>query len=637
MKIRNTGYFANKNFYSVLAVLLILMMGNLSFGTGTVYVHEDFENTSFPPGGWLLSNTSGYNFVRSTYCSGYGNGISCFVADFYDYSSGNFELTTSGFPATTSGDSLMFDHAYAPATNENDRLEIYTSSDNGSSWTLLTTLLGGASGPLKTAPATWDLFVPTSSQWATKSLLLPVGSNKVKFTAISGYGNNLYLDNVRIGVPYVNDAGLSSITQPKWAITPQSSAPKATVRNYGTSSRSFQVTMTISPGGYSNSQTSNTLAPGETQTITFNNFNFALQGTYTLTAYTSLSGDQNSSNDTISNSLIVTTSPRNIVLEFCTGTWCQWCPCGEDEVLNVHNTYPNSVILAYHGAGTDPWRTFNGNGIISMLGFPGYPSGLVDRRLGNHNGWGSFFTDAEYRLSQSPGATVSIEATNVNYNPTSRQLTVNLNATALTNLSGQYKVNYVITEDNLVYPQTGNSWCPGNSAWEHDWIVRNIVNTVSGDNVNSGTWNNSQVIPLTFNTIIDQAWNAANCKFHVFIFKDNGALNVSEIQQGESFPIVTTGVNQSGSQMPDTYRLSQNYPNPFNPVTNIHFSIPEDGNVSLKIYDMTGKLVETYVDGFISAGNYNAEINASFYASGIYFYTLTAKDFRETKKMNLIK
>ena len=637
MKKLFTPLFSAPTLIIPIIIILLFNCGN-AFSTGTLYVNQDFENTSFPPAGWDVTNTTSYNWIRTTYASGYGTGNSSAVADFYDYQSGNFVLITPTLPATTAGDSLVFDHAYASGNSEVDRLEIYTSSDNGTTWNLLINIIGGPSGPLATATPTYDLFVPTTAQWATKRYLLPDGTNKVKFNGVTAYGNNLYLDNIRIGARYANDAGVNSIVNPKWGIKPQSLSPKASVRNFGTGALSFQVTLTINPGGYTNTQSVNNLAPGQTQDVNFSSFNFATAGNYTLRAYTSLAGDQNVSNDTITNSLIVTSTPRNIVLEYCTGTWCQWCPCGDDEVHNLKVAYPNSVILAYHGAGTDPWRVFNGSSIISSLGFGGYPSGLVDRRLGGNNGWGSFYTDGEYRYSQSPAATVSITPTSTNFNASTGQLSVNLDAKALTSLSGQYKVNYIITEDNLVYPQTGNSYCTGSSVWVHNWIVRNIVNTVTGDDVNSGTWNADQVYPLSFTTTIDPSWIAANCKFQVVIFKSNGALNVSEVQQGISQPVVTTGIGSSNTtERPESYELSQNYPNPFNPVTSIKFSVPNAGKVSLKIYDMLGKLVSTYVDGFLEAGSYNAQFDGSNYASGIYFYTLSTKDFTETKKMNLIK
>jgi hypothetical protein len=578
--------------------------------------------------------------TRTTYCSGYGNGLASCVVDFYDYASGNFEMVSSTLPVSTAGDSLIFDHAYATAVGGyNDVLNIYTSSDNGNNWTQLISLIGGNSGPLVTAPATNDLFVPTSSQWATKRYALPIGTNKVKFTAVTAFGNNLYLDNIKIGTPFTNDVGVNGITEPKWGITTGNQTPKAYVRNYGTAAQTFTVTMNINPGGYSQTQNVTSLAPGATQLVTFPSFNFSSTGNYTLNAVTSLGSDQNSTNNSVTNTVVCTVSPRKIILEFCTGTWCQWCPCGDDEAHNVATTYPNnSVVFAYHGASTDPWQVFNGNSIIGLLGFSGYPSGLVDRRLGTNNGWGSFFFDTEYRLANFSGAPLNIVTTNVNYNTGTRVLTVNLNATALSTLSGQYKVNYVITEDNLLYSQTGNAYCPGNPNAIHYWVVRNIVNTVTGDNVNSGgVWNANQTYPLTFNTTLNAAWQAGNCKFAVVIFKDNGALNLSEMQQGYQSGYIVTGINQQGQEIPDEYELAQNFPNPFNPVTNVHFSIPKDGNVSFKVYNAIGQLVATYIDGFMKAGKYNAEIEAQNWASGTYFYTLSSKDFTETKKMILVK
>ncbi|HEY3251272.1 MAG TPA: Omp28-related outer membrane protein [Ignavibacteria bacterium] len=637
MKIRAT--FSIPSFLIILFIGLAIFGAAPAFASGTVYFLADFENPSFPPAGWTVQNTTGHDVSRTTYCSGYGVGVSSAIVDFYDYLSGNFDLLTYTFPATTSGDSLVFDHAYATAVGGyNDRLDIYTSNNGGSTWTLLISLVGGNSGPLVTAPATNDLFVPTSGQWATKRYALAVGTNKIKFNSVSAFGNSLYLDNIRVGAPYNNDVGVNSISDPKWGFTPGSKIPKAYVRNYGTTTQSFNVTMTINPGGYTNTQSVSNLAPGATQLVNFSSFNFASTGAYTINASTSLGGDQNTSNDAITNTVTVTNAPRKVILEFCTGTWCQWCPCGDDEAHNVATTYPdNAVVFAYHGAGSDPYINFNGNNIIGLLGFSGYPSGLIDRRLGANNGWGSFFFDAEYRLENAPSGTISITSTSINYNQGTRELSVNLNATALTTLSGQYKVNYVITEDNLVYPQTGNSYCPGNPNAIHNWVVRNMVNGAAGSNVNSGTWNANQTYPLTFTTTLNAGWQAGNSKFAVFIFKDNGSLSVSENQQGFQSSYILTGINNQQTGIPDKYSLEQNFPNPFNPVTNVHFSIPKDGIVSFKVYNAVGQLIANYLDGFIKAGNYNAEIEAGEWASGVYFYTLSAKDFIETKKMILVK
>ena len=85
------------------------------------------------------------------------------------------------------------------------------------------------------------------------------------------------------------------------------------------------------------------------------------------------------------------------------------------------------------------------------------------------------------------------------------------------------------------------------------------------------------------------------------------------------------------------FKLNQNYPNPFNPSTNIEYSLPVSGNVSLVVYDNLGKEVARLVNENKVAGNYNVEFDASNLPSGIYFYKLTSGKFSETKKMILLK
>jgi len=88
----------------------------------------------------------------------------------------------------------------------------------------------------------------------------------------------------------------------------------------------------------------------------------------------------------------------------------------------------------------------------------------------------------------------------------------------------------------------------------------------------------------------------------------------------------------------DSYSLSQNYPNPFNPVTSIRFSLPKVSNVTLKVYNANGQEVATVINNeMVSSGVKEVSFNASTLASGIYFYSIIAGDFKETKKMMLIK
>jgi hypothetical protein len=85
------------------------------------------------------------------------------------------------------------------------------------------------------------------------------------------------------------------------------------------------------------------------------------------------------------------------------------------------------------------------------------------------------------------------------------------------------------------------------------------------------------------------------------------------------------------------FALFQNYPNPFNPSTNISYSIPRNGLVTIKVYDILGKEVAVLVNEAKEAGIYSSTFNASELPSGIYFYTLTSGNFTATKKLILLK
>ncbi len=91
------------------------------------------------------------------------------------------------------------------------------------------------------------------------------------------------------------------------------------------------------------------------------------------------------------------------------------------------------------------------------------------------------------------------------------------------------------------------------------------------------------------------------------------------------------------SNIPYQFWLAQNYPNPFNPSTTFHFSLPRSTHVSLKLYDLTGREVAIIVDHEMTAGSHTVAWKAANFASGIYFYSLKAAEYTNTKKLILLK
>lgn len=102
-------------------------------------------------------------------------------------------------------------------------------------------------------------------------------------------------------------------------------------------------------------------------------------------------------------------------------------------------------------------------------------------------------------------------------------------------------------------------------------------------------------------------------------------------------PDAIIGITGNNSIVPNSFALYQNYPNPFNPVTQIKFDVPKAAEVKLTIFDILGREVAVLVNESLTPGTYNADWNASSFASGVYFYEIKAGDFRDVKKMMLIK
>lgn len=100
---------------------------------------------------------------------------------------------------------------------------------------------------------------------------------------------------------------------------------------------------------------------------------------------------------------------------------------------------------------------------------------------------------------------------------------------------------------------------------------------------------------------------------------------------------VPTAIEDEAIGSPADYSLKQNYPNPFNPTTNIVYSIPKSGFVTIKIYNILGQEVRVLANRMMNQGTYNVTFDAGALNSGVYFYTLSVDNFTQVKKMMLLK
>jgi predicted RNA-binding protein with PUA-like domain len=138
----------------------------------------------------------------------------------------------------------------------------------------------------------------------------------------------------------------------------------------------------------------------------------------------------------------------------------------------------------------------------------------------------------------------------------------------------------------------------------------------------------------TYMLLMGQGGDAPTFTGQLGYLKPNNLKDAMKMIYHKLFKFKNTSKQQI---LPTVYSLSQNYPNPFNAQTKINYSLPKASKVTIKIYDILGRLVKELVNDFKQAGYYTVTFEAINYASGIYFYRIEAGDFVQSKKMVLLK
>ncbi|MBX7044018.1 MAG: T9SS type A sorting domain-containing protein [Ignavibacteria bacterium] len=160
-----------------------------------------------------------------------------------------------------------------------------------------------------------------------------------------------------------------------------------------------------------------------------------------------------------------------------------------------------------------------------------------------------------------------------------------------------------------------------------DWWAIRSGNTIYRSTNGAASWTNAFVSGTAVFQDLDFAVGLNGCSVGWAVG------NAGVIAKMENL----VGITTTSSEVPSSYLLKQNYPNPFNPTTNITFALPKAGDVTLKVYDMSGKEVAVLVNEFKNAGSYLVGFNAANLPSGAYFYRIISGGFVETKKMMLVK
>jgi len=177
-------------------------------------------------------------------------------------------------------------------------------------------------------------------------------------------------------------------------------------------------------------------------------------------------------------------------------------------------------------------------------------------------------------------------------------------------------------------PASSGNW------WWCDDSVYNLGNPVVWPRFN-GSYKNSTMLTASIEGLPLGDLNWFPAQKAIWLQHQTEIMN--HILSEDTSQINITGIKQLSNNIPGSFSLSQNYPNPFNPSTEIQYSIPKSGLVTLRVYNMLGQEIVTLVNQKQQAGSYTVNFDASKLASGVYLYRIQTGDFSLTKKMTLLK
>jgi hypothetical protein len=124
----------------------------------------------------------------------------------------------------------------------------------------------------------------------------------------------------------------------------------------------------------------------------------------------------------------------------------------------------------------------------------------------------------------------------------------------------------------------------------------------------------------------------------IYPYYPSGKFIISDMQTGLYVGRYAPGVTSVEDEiLPANFSLSQNFPNPFNPATTVSFTLPREEHIRLSVLNVLGQELFVVAEGNRSPGTHHLTIDAGRFATGVYFYKLTAGVFVEVKKMVLLK
>ena len=386
--------------------------------------------------------------------------------------------------------------------------------------------------------------------------------------------------------------------------------------------------------------------------------------------------DQQNSNDTISGSLIISSSlpPKKVLVESFTGSWCGWCPDGQLKLADVALTNTNVVVASFHN--DDYMSTVSGENLMTDYATV-FPSATIDQYLlpGNlevsveRNNWNTYISQRQAMLVPA-----SVSLTAINYNASTRVITASVSSSFLADVKGDYRLNLYIKENNVFgaiadslldngwnqysflynipsspYYQHGNYLNPttfimGSNRYKHQYVI---------DTMLSGSYGVSGIIPLSGSTIgqtytkpytytltlptgTEYRYNEDNIyligvltEFDIDS-KKRAVINVAEKKLTASPEVV--GIKE---QPKKEFHLNI-FPNPTTSLCYLNYDLTKESEVTVSVFNMLGELVYSEVS-YKNAGNVSHELSINNLMQGNYSVEVLINGFKTVKKLTVIK
>ena len=522
---------------------------------------------------------------------------------------------------------IKFDAFYTGAYGSVATVEV--STNGGTTWTTILTLDPNVA---------WQNNISANlTAYAGQTNVLVA----FRHNDMGAWASGFALDNVSVYVPPANDAKINTITLNRYGLINTNSNLVLNVTNLG-SNPMTSLTIDWSDGTSHSLVVPVNIAPFATANVTHPTpvtYATAVEKTIAVNI-TNVNGgtDADMSNNSGSKSFnsLSQASPKKVIIEEGTGTWCQWCPRGAVAMEQIYQTHPTDFIgIAVHNGNTDPMTVAAYDAGMNLSGYPGCN---VDRALLDQ---GVSATSFENYYQQRIGLAVPAGLSMTVTGTTTK--TINVSATFRTVFaSANYRLGVIIVEDNVTGTASGyaqaNAYAGGGAGamggyeslpnpvpaatMVYDHVGRALLGGFGGQaNSVPAAITDGQVVNYTFTYAVPTTSNSANMTA-VAILIDNAT---GEIINAEKQVISAANVNEM-----ETIALNV-FPNPASDLVNVSFEA-NNNDFSVSLVDIQGRTIVS--KSFTNlVGSQLVSFSTEDIAKGSYIVTVTSNGATTTKNV----